>query len=128
MPNQLARTKRRQSVAEHAAVLAALSQIAGEDKKPVMDVCRQALREFIRARVADPSRAAAVRVAVQAHVPHPPKRFKSAAQLRRFKREQREFDQLMLELHLARPEEIQTSNSIARHSSIRLTNFAEAHA
>jgi len=42
MPNQLAQSKRRQSLAEHAAVLAALSTIARWEHTTVMALLREA--------------------------------------------------------------------------------------
>jgi hypothetical protein len=44
--------------------------------------------------------------------PMMPKHFKTAAQVSRFKRSQREFDQVLLDLGLATPEAIQQRNSL----------------
>lgn len=113
MPNQLSPSKRRQSLAEHEAVLAALAEIARQEKTTVMAVLRQATRAWVRQKAADPDQAARLRRAVWAMAPQMPARFKTAAQVARFKRRQREFDQVLLDLALASPQTIQQRNSIA---------------
>ncbi len=55
MPNQLAKSKRRQSLAEHEAVLAALAEIARREDTTVMALLRQAARELVRKRGSTPS-------------------------------------------------------------------------
>lgn len=129
MPNQLAKTKRRQSLAEHAAVLAALRAIAEREEATVMDLLRTAARQMVRDRAALPAHAEAVRSVVWQMAPKMPRRFKTPAQLARFKRAQREFDQVLLDLRIAAPAEVQARNSLVpSHHSIRLLNFANAHA
>lgn len=129
MPNQLAKTKRRQSLAEHAAVLAALTTIAERENTTVMDLLRSAARQLVRERAAVPAHAAALRAVVWQMAPQMPPRFKTPAQLARFKRAQREFDQVLLDLRLAAPAEVQTRNSIVPSDRpVRLLNFANAHA
>lgn len=128
MPNQLAQTKRRQSLAEHAAVLAALAQVARTERTTVMALLREAARAAVRLRAADPAQAQALRNVVWNLAPRTPARFKTAAQLARFKRAQREFDAVVLDLQLAAPAEIQTRNSLVpRRSAVRLVNFDQAH-
>lgn len=129
MPNQLAKTKRRQSLAEHAAVLAALATIAEREDTTVMDLLRSAARQVVRERAAMPAHAAALRSVVWQMAPQLPPRFKTPAQLSRFKRAQREFDQVLLDLSIAAPAEVQARNSLVPSDRpIRLLNFASAHA
>ncbi len=128
MPNQLHRSKRRQSLAEHEAVLAALAAIARRERTSVMALLRAAARETVRKRAADPAQAAALRPLVARLAPKTPARFASAAQLSRFKRTKREFDRVLLELNLATPSAIQNRNSLAADQPVRLVNFDEAHA
>lgn len=128
MPNQLSASKRRQSLAEHAAVLAALAQIAKREKTTVMALLREAAREVVRKRAKQPAHAEQLRATVWNSAPRPPKQFKTAAQLARFKRAQREFDQVVLELQLVAPQEVQARNSIAAHRRPVLLNFDRAHA
>ncbi len=128
MPNQLSSSKRRQSLAEHAGVLAALSQIAELEKTTVMDLLREAAREIVRKRAQHPAQAEKLRAAVWMSAPRPPKQFKTAAQLARFKRAQREFDQVVIEMQLVAPTELQARNSIAAHRRPVLLNFDRAHA
>jgi hypothetical protein len=129
MPNQLAQSKRRQSLAEHGAVLAALAEIARREETTVMALLREAARDVVRKRTAVPEQAAALRSLVWRLAPRMPARFKTAAQLARFKRAQREFDQVVLDLQLATPTAIQDRNSlVSSRQSIRVTDFDQTHA
>jgi hypothetical protein len=129
VPNQLAPSKRRKSLSEHSAVLAALEEIARSERTTVMELLRQAARAAVRQRVAEPSRAEALRALVWQKAPRMPARFKTSAQLARFKRAQREFDQVVLDLQLATPAAVQARNSLARSERpILLLNFDAAHA
>ncbi|HEY3756078.1 MAG TPA: hypothetical protein VGL42_08015 [Opitutaceae bacterium] len=129
MPNQLAQDKRRQSLAEHAAVLAALASIAEREETTVMDLLRSAARQVVRERAAMPERAEALRSVVFGMAPKMPLRFKTSAQLARFKRAQRDFDRVLIDLNLSAPIEVQARNSIVpANRPIRLINFASTHA
>lgn len=129
MPNQLAKSKRRQSLAEHEAVLAALAEIARREDTTVMALLREAAREVVRKRAAFPAQADAMRALVLPLAPKMPARFKTPAQVARFKRAQREFDQVVLDLKLATPAAIQSRNSVvATHQTVRLIDFDRAHA
>ena len=128
MPNQLAKSKRRLSLAEHEAVLAALATIAQHEKKSVMALLREAARELVRKKAAasDDKR---LRDVVWSKAPRMPARFKSAAQVARFKRAQREFDRVILDLNLARPADVQARNSIAPSTRpIRILELDHGHA
>lgn len=129
MPNQLSQSKRRQSLAEHVVVLAALAAIAHREKTTVMALLREAARAVVRLRLAQPARAAELRTLVWQMAPRMPAQFKTPAQLARFKRRQREFDQVVLDLQLAAPAEVQARNSLVRpQQTVRLVNFDLAHA
>jgi hypothetical protein len=129
MPNQLAKSKRRQSLAEHEAVLAALTAIAREENTTVMALLRSAARELVRQKSQDSVLAETLRHVVWQKAPQMPMRFKTAAQVARFKRQQREFDQALLDMALASPQAIQQRNSIVpSRRGIRLIDFDEAHA
>lgn len=117
MPNQLAKNKKRKSLAEHEAVLAALSEIARVEGISVMSLMRRAIREIIRKYADDSSLEERLRLTVMSFAPKPRKRFATRAQLSRFKRQQREFDKLLLDLHLDDPEVIETQNSIVSPKS-----------
>ena len=112
MPNQLASSKRRQSLAEHQAVLAALAKIAATENTTVMALLRQAGRDLVKSRMTEPAQARILRSVVGTFTPKMPARFKTAAQLARFKREQRAFDRVVMDLQLADPSIIQQRNSI----------------
>ena len=121
MPNQLSKSKRRQSLAEHEAVLAALAQIARSEDTTVMALLRRAAREFIKREVTNPAQIERLRPVVLQWAPRMPASFKTPAQVARFKRAQREFDQVLLDLALASPQEIQRRNSVASpHQVIRM--------
>lgn len=129
MPNQLSKSKRRQSLAEHEAVLAALAEIARQEDTTVMALLRQATRELVRQKATEPTRADQLRRAVWDKAPRMPAHFKTAAQVARFKRSQREFDQVLLDLALASPQAIQQRNSVVSPPrAIRMIDFDQAHA
>jgi hypothetical protein len=129
MPNQLSKSKRRQSLAEHEAVLAALAEIARFESTSVMALLRQATRELVRQRATIPTRAKTLRSIVSRLSPRMPARFQTAAQVARFKRAQREFDQVLLDLRLASPATVQARNSfVPPHQNIRVLDFDQAHA
>jgi hypothetical protein len=130
MPNQLAQGKRRQSLVEHEAVLTALAALSRRENVTIMALLRQAIREFIRNRTAAvPIQTEALRTAIWQKAPRMPAKFKTAAQVARFKRMQREFDQAVLDLGLVSPAAIQERNSIAGSSqAIRLIDFHRVHA
>lgn len=129
MPNQLSKSKKRQSLAEHAAVLAALGEISREEGRPVMDLLREAARDFVRRKADTSVSAEKLRRAVMEKAPEMPARFETPAQVARFKRAQREFDQVLLDLALVDPQELQARNSIvSRRRSLRIVDFDRAHA
>ena len=129
MPNQLSKSKRRQSLAEHEAVLAALAEIARREDTTVMALLRQATRALVKTKATEPLAAKRLRHAVWAKAPRMPAHFKSAAQVSRFKRAQREFDQVLLDLAIASPQAIQERNSVVSpRRMIRMINFDQAHA
>jgi hypothetical protein len=129
MPNQLSKSKRRQSLAEHEAVLAALAEIARREDTTVTAVLRQAARALVKAKSSEPQVAERLRHAVWTFAPQMPARFHSAAQVSRFKRAQREFDQVLLDLAIASPQAVQERNSVvSSRRRIRMVNFDRAHA
>ncbi len=110
-------------------VLAALSAIARRERTTVMALLREAARDAVRKRVAQLANAAELRAVIAPLAPRMPPRFKTASQLARFKRSQRDFDQVVLDLALATPQEVQARNSVVpAHQRVRLINFDQAHA
>jgi hypothetical protein len=129
MPNQLAKSKRRQSLAEHEVVLASLAEIARRESTTVMALLREAARNVVRQRSGIPAQALALRSLAARLTPQMPARFKTPAQVARFKRLQRDFDQVILDLRLAAPLAIQDRNSLVRsNQAVRLIDFDRAHA
>ena len=129
MPNQLAASKRRKSLAEHRAVLAALDVIARREGTTVTALLRQAGRELVRKHALVPEQAQAIRAAVWAFAPQMPSRFRTAAQLARFKRRRREFEQLVLDLQAVEPSVIQARNTaIPPGCEIRILGLHPHHA
>jgi hypothetical protein len=129
MPNQLAKSKRRRSLAEHEAVLAALAEIARREHTTVMALLREAARDLVRRRAAAPGQAEALRALVWRLTPRMPARFNTPAQVARFKRAQREFDQVILDLAFASSLEVQDRNSLLPfRQTVRLIDFDRSHA
>ena len=69
MPNQLSKTKRRQSLAEHEGVLAALAEIARTEDTTVMALLREAIRGLVKRKVSDPAQHEKLRQAVWEKAP-----------------------------------------------------------
>lgn len=112
------------TVAEEASVLAALEVIAQADSKTVTDLLRQGARRIIAERATDSDLRQAIRRVLEMHAPVMPKQFRSPAKVSKFKRSQREFDQLLKELNLCEAEELQRRNSLAEAPEyVRLTEF-----
>lgn len=125
MPNQLAQSKKRMTIAEHSAVLAALQTIALDEKLTVTDLFRRAARQLITEQAKNPQLANKLLSQVLRHAPQMPEVFNSAAKVAKFKREQREFDQLLQELGIAHPEDLQQRNSLTQKpQAVRLTSFS----
>lgn len=121
MPNQLAENKRRKSLAEHEAVLKALEEVARMEGSSSMAVMREAIRDTIRKHTSDRQQFNRLRKVVMSCAPKPERQFSSAKQLSRFKRSQREFDQILLDLHLSNAETVEKRNSIiSPQSKIRV--------
>ena len=112
MPNQLSSTKDRRSVTEHEAILVALESIARREGTTTMALMRQAMRDAVRKRADNSSDLKWLRSIVMRFAPKPPRIFATAAQLARFKRSQREFDQVLLDLDLVSNEGMEAMNSI----------------
>ena len=75
-----------------------------------------------------PALASAIRTLVWQMAPRMPARFKTPAQVARFKRAQREFDQVVLDLKLETPAAIQKRNSLAHsRQAVRMVDFDRAH-
>jgi hypothetical protein len=116
MPNQLSRSKKRKTVAEHAAVLAVLEQIAQREGTTSTELMREAVREIIRKHAQRNTSSEDLREVLNAYAPKPPVRTRKVKELSRFKKESREFDALAMDLGLSDPVEIQSRNSIHRAS------------
>ena len=79
------------------------------------------MREAIRRRAVEPAQATWLRPVVRGFAPQPPERFATEAQRARFKRRQREFDHVLLDLQLASPAAVQARNSVvSAHCTVRL--------
>jgi predicted Zn-dependent protease with MMP-like domain len=93
-----------------------------------MVLLHQAARQLVREKASAPNMQR-VHELILTKAPKMPPRFKTAAQVARFKRAQREFDQVLLDLALASPQSIQQRNSVASASrAVRMIGFPRAHA
>lgn len=117
MPNQLAETKKRKTVAEHAAVLALLDHIAAKEHTTSTELLRKAARDSIRSHTADPGLQNELRDLLHTYEPKLPVKAKDPKALTRFKQDSREFDALAVDLGLRRAEELQRRNSLHKESS-----------
>jgi hypothetical protein len=125
MPNQLAPSKKRFTVAEQSGVLAALEALAKSENVTVTDLLRRSARKLIAERSSDPILRKKMRLAADMHAPQTPEVIRTPAKLAKFKREQRQHDDLLQELNLADPDEVQHRNSLVKHPrNIQLTSFA----
>lgn len=94
-----------------------------------MDLLREAARDFVRRKADTSVSAEKLRRTVMEKAPEMPARFETPAQVARFKRAQREFDQVLLDLALVDPQELQARNSIVSlRRSLRIVDFDRAHA
>ncbi len=117
MPNQLARSKKRKTVAEHAAVLEMLELVAEKESKTSTELLREAARTIIREHAQKGDDAAGLFKAFRAFSPKLPAHIHKPRDLARFKKECREYDNLALDLGLKQVTDVQESNSIHRESA-----------
>ncbi len=128
MPNQLSANKRRKSLSEHEAVLSALDVLARRDGTSVMAQMRQAIRKWIKTHPEAGRLSDELLAETQSFAPKPPPVFTSRKQVGRFKQEQREFDQLMLDLGLTTATTIEARNSVVcPGTTIQVVGFGERH-
>jgi hypothetical protein len=116
MPNQLAQSKKRKTIAEHAAVLAMLERIAADEQTTSTELLRKAARDVIRNYAKDPKIVSDLRELLNAYEPKLPQQTKNPKALTRFKRDSREFDALTIDLGLFGVDAIQDRNSLHKHS------------
>ncbi|MGC6424428.1 MAG: hypothetical protein ACON4O_05505 [Lentimonas sp.] len=112
MPNQLSESKKRKTVADHSAVLAALERIAVLEGTSSTELIRAAARRVVRERLGDVRMREELQAVFRAQLPKPSRKFKTPAQVARYKRKLREYDALCLDLGLSESAEIQSRNSI----------------
>ena len=116
MPNQLAQSKKRKTIAEHAAVLALLDCIAEALGTTSTELLRIAARDVVKQYAADGLHKKGLGKVFQAYEPKLSRTAKSAKEISRYKRESREYDALALDLGFKKVEDVQASNSIHRRS------------
>ena len=113
MPNQLSRSKKRKTIAEHAVVLAMLEHIAEVQITTSTELLRDAAREVVRGYKFKDE----LTKVLSAYEPQLPKRGSSSKELARYKRECREYDDLAMDLGLKDANQVQSENSLHRASS-----------
>jgi pilus assembly protein TadC len=119
----------RKTLTEHKSVIAVLGKIAREKNMSLMDLMREGIRNEIR-RYAENERAREVVFDIlKDFEPVPEDEWRSPAELAKFKRKQRCFARLMLDLKLKTPDNIEKDNSAVPSSAeIRVLEFEEYHA
>lgn len=116
MPNQLAKSKKRKTVAEHAAVLAMLDLIAEKELTTSTELIREAARSVIRRYTQVTGGVGELVEAFETFAPKLPADICKPKDLARFKIECREYDELALDLGLRLASDVQEENSIHRIS------------
>jgi len=117
MPNQLARSKKRKTVAEHSAVLEMLELVAEKESKTSSELLREAARSIIRRHARSRDSMVDLLKAFEAFAPRLPADVREPRDLARYKMECREYDLLALELGLKQVSDVQEVNSIHRGSN-----------
>lgn len=112
MPNQLAESKKRKTVAEHAAVLALLDRIATEEHTTSTALLRRAARSLVRSYAGNPKIQDELRRLLESYKPELPLRAKNPKVLSRFKQASREYDALTVDLGFNLTTDIQQRNSL----------------
>ncbi len=112
MPNQLSNTKVRKSITEHKAVIAILNEIAKNEEVPVMELMKQSIRNLISEYIDNSVDKKKYHSIIEDFSPNIPNAFQSKRELSSFKHNLREFDKLLLDLHLSSTEEIERQNSL----------------
>ena len=112
MPNQLSKTKRRKSLADHEAILFILEELAQQAGTTSMNLMRQAVRELIKARTKNSLNKKELLSSIMKFAPKIEQEISTPSQLSRFKRRQREFDKVLLDLDFVDSASIEDRNSI----------------
>jgi hypothetical protein len=117
MPNQLSQTKKRKTVAEHAAVLALLDRIAEAEGTTSTELLRTAARDVVRQYTQHGSLWEDLGQIFQSYQPKLSQANFTAKEVSRYKRDTREYDDLALDLGLQQVEDVQMRNSIHSRST-----------
>ena len=112
MPNKLSDTKMRKTLTEHKVVIAVLEKIAEEKNMTLMDLMREGIRNEIRKYAANLLTHQEISDLLKKFEPKINNKLSSPADITKFKREQRDFDSLLMELKLATPDYIEEKNSV----------------
>jgi hypothetical protein len=129
MPNKLSDVKMRKTLTEYKAVLAVVEKIAQEKNMSTMEFMREGIRNEIRKYAANQHKNEAISNILKNFEPILEHKCSSPAELAKFKRKQRDFDSLMLDLKLKTPNNIEDTNSVVPPSAqIKVLEFGEHHA
>ena len=129
MPNKLSDEKMRKTLTEHKAVIAMLEKVAADKNTTIMNLMRDGIRSEIRRYAADEAKRLKIYGIAKMFEPTINKESLSPADLARFKRKQRDFDSLLMELNLETPERMEEMNSIVSPTTpIRIREFSGDHA
>jgi len=128
MPNKLSDVKMRKTLTEYKAVIAVLKKIAQEKNMSIMELMREGIRNEIRKYASDHQKRRETLDILNNYEPKLGQEYSSSAELAKFKRKQRDFDNLMLELQLKTPHSIEKDNSVIPPSAkIKVLEFGEDH-
>jgi len=114
------------TLTEHKAVIAALEKIAQEKNLSIRDMMQEGIRNEIRKYAENESVRKEILNILKDFEPKLKEEITSPTELAKFKREQRNFDNLMLNLKLETPDHIEENNSVVPPSAkIRVLEFGE---
>ena len=128
MPNKLSDVKMRKTLTEHKAVIAVLEKIAQEKNVTIMELMREGIRNEIRKNARNNNARKEILNVFKNFEPALNEDLCSPAELAKFKREQRNFDNLMLDLNLETPDHIEKNNSVVSPSAeIKVLELEKQH-
>ena len=117
MPNQLSDTKVRKSITENQAVIAIFNEIAKEKNVSFTDLVRISMRDMIRSNIDLVLKKSVVKEIIKEFKPLLSV-VKTSEELSKYKKMQREFDEILLDLNIENKNEIQNCNSIIPSDTI----------
>ena len=129
MPNKLSDTKMRKTLTEYKLVIALLEKIAGKKNMTLMDLMRTGIRNEIRRYASNELSRLQISEILKEFEPQIDPNLSSPTDIVKFKKQQRDFDNLIMELKLETADRIEAKNSIVSPATqIQVMEFSEHYA